>query len=237
MSLSNKISTIKNNQESYEKYYKEVRRFFEMKTKWEMRKNKKKSNCLICNNITNSMIFEVSGDLYLAKCEKKTCKPIEILRKKFILIESKIQEIQHKLNYLKSKFIIEKMDTMFKFIDNKNAIKIFKDEFDEYRELIKNNELYNSENKMEETQNIIDEINQDIYKELIHIEKLRETIISGQNNSIIINDIIDIFNNKLTPLVEKLQNVQYPIMEMNITKKGDIKLYQNTKINEFIEIK
>jgi hypothetical protein len=126
---------------------------------------------------------------------------------------------------------------MFKFIDNKNAIKIFKDEFDEYRELIKLNELYNSENKMEETQNNIDEINQDIYKELIHIEKLRETIISGQNNSIIINDIIDIFNNKLTPLVEKLQNVQYPIMEMNITKKGDIKLYQNTKINEFIEIK
>ena len=233
MSSSKKVS-IKTNAEPNEQpdeqpdeqYNKQVKRFFELKNKWEKRKNKKQTNCLICNNLTTTMIFEVSRDLYLAKCGKKTCPSIEIARKTFISMEDNIQQMRDKLDKLKRKFIIEKMDTMFKFIDDKNAIKVFKNEFEEYRELLKVYNQYNLENK---NQNKIDELNTKIYDERLEIMKLREIDYTPQQ----IEDIIDIVNNKLTPLIGELQELTYPIMEMNITKTGDIKLYQKSEIPRY----
>jgi hypothetical protein len=230
------------NNEDDEKYNKEVRRFFEIKNKWETRKTKKQSNCLICNNLTNNMIFEISHDLYLAKCKKQTCPALEISRRTYISIEEQIKKMREKLDLLKRKFIVEKMDTMFKFIDNKNAIKVFKSEFEEYRELLKVYNKYNLENINEERENKINELNNKIYEECQEILKLRELQKTNgihqqfQQGTTTIEDIINIVNNKITPLTDELQKIQYPIMEMNFTKKGDIKLYQYNEIVNFIRI-
>ena len=236
VSISKKTKNI--NENTYRKYVEEtediqlynkkVTQFFEMKNKWETRKNKKQSNCLICNNLTNTMTFEVSHDLYLAKCGKKICKPIEISRKTFISIDEKIKNISNKLNNLRQKFIIQKMDTMFNFIDDKNAIKVFKNEFEEYRELLKLYDEYISKYNTEEQKKNIDELNNKIYLEIIEINKLRDVI------PLPIDDIIDIVNNNITPLINKLQEIQYPIMEMNMNKDGTIQLYQNTTKPQFI---
>jgi hypothetical protein len=211
-----------------EEYNKQVKHFFEIKNKWETRKNKKQTNCLICNNLTDTMIFEVSHDLYLAKCGKKTCPSIEISRRTYISIDEKMRQMREKLDVLKRKFIVEKMDTMFKFIDDKNAIKVFKNEFEEYRELLKVYNQYNVENKKEERQKRIDNINDKIFEECVEIKKLRELRK--------IDDIVDIVNNKISPLTSELQKITYPIMEINITKNGDIMLYQNTEIPQFIRV-
>lgn len=239
MSLSKKVSISKKKlnkepittEEDNELYNKQVKTFFEIKNKWETRKNKKQSNCLICNNLTNTMIFNVSYDLYLAKCGKQMCPSIEISRRTYISMEDKTLQMKKQLDTLKRKFIVEKMDTIFKFIDDKNAITKFKNEFEEYRELLKMYNQYNLENKTEEHDKNINDITNKIYQECIEISKIREQKYTPQQ----IEDIIDIVNNKLTPLTNELNKLKYPIMEMNITKTGDIKLYQNTEIVQFIK--
>lgn len=239
MSLSKKVSISKKKsnkepittEEDNELYNKQVKTFFEIKNKWETRKNKKQSNCLICNNLTNTMIFNVSYDLYLAKCGKQMCPSIEISRRTYISMEDKTLQMKKQLDTLKRKFIVEKMDTIFKFIDDKNAITKFKNEFEEYRELLKMYNQYNLENKTEEHEQNINNITNKIYQECIEISKIREQKYTPQQ----IEDIIDIVNNKLTPLTNELNKLKYPIMEMNITKTGDIKLYQNTEIVQFIK--
>lgn len=234
VSISKK-EEIDNNEESNksdEEYNKSVKKFFEMKKKWEKNINKKKQmKCLICNNITNNMIFEITYDLYLAKCDKKTCHPFEISRRHYILLQDKIKEISDKINFLKNKFIVEKMDTMFKFIDNKNAIKTFKNEYEEYRELIKEYNEYNLKYNNDKQEKMIDEINNKIFQERNEIKKLRDY------SPLQIDDILYIVNNKLIPLTIELQNVNYPIMEIDIIKKGEIKLFQYNKKPIFIRIK
>jgi len=215
-----------------EQYNKEVKRFFEMKQKWEENAPKK---CLICNNANAKMRFEVSHDLYLAKCGKQTCPTIEISRRTFISFDEKMQQMREKLDNLKRKFIIEKMDTIFKFIDDKNAIKIFKDEFEEYRELLKVYNQHNVETKYRERDAKVAELNGKIYSNCQEIERLREGKEGKEGKEkVAISDIVDIVHNKLTPLTVELQVLKYPIMEMNIGKMGDIKLYQRQNKGEFI---
>jgi predicted RNase H-like nuclease (RuvC/YqgF family) len=213
-----------------EQYNKDVKRFFEIKQKWEENHPKK---CLICNNPNAKMRFEVSHDLYLAKCGKQTCQTIEISRRSFVSFDEKIQQMREKLDNLKRKFIIEKMDTMFKFIDDKNAIKIFKDEFEEYRELLKVYNQHNTETKYREREAKIADLTGKIYSECQEIQRLREG--KEGKETVAISDIIDIVDSKLTPLTGELQGLKYPIMEMNIGKMGEIKLYQVSQYPQFIE--
>jgi paraquat-inducible protein B len=235
---------VDNVKEGVEEYNRQVRRFFQAKQEWETRKTKRQSKCPICNNITSKMRFEISQDLYLAKCGKTDCS-LEIARRVYISQEDKMAQMEAKLAHLKNRFIIQKMDAMFKYIDDKNAIKVFKDEFEEYRELLKVYNQYNGEFANQETETAIETLNTQIYKECQEIKQLEETVkTSGTTQStklatntatkVAITDIIDIVHNKLEPLVAELQQKQYPIMEMNLTKDGHIKLYQKPQLPKFI---
>jgi hypothetical protein len=215
--------------ESDQKYIKDVTRFFELKSKWETRKNKKQSQCVICHSQTSSMVFEVSHDLYLAKCGKKTCPSLEIARRTYMSRDEKVNTLREKLNTLQRRFILEKMNTMFKFIDNTHAIETFKKEFEEYRELIKVLDTYNSSKKEEERHHHIDELNTRIYQEFIEIQKQREHVPPPTR------DIVDILHTTIIPLTHERHTYMYPCMEMNVTKQGELHLFQTTEKTQFVQ--
>jgi predicted RNase H-like nuclease (RuvC/YqgF family) len=220
-------------------YNKKVKQYFTIKSEWETtHKAKKSAKCLICNHANARMTFEVTRDLYLAKCGKDTCT-MEIPRKSFISFEEKMQQMQEKLKNLKLNFIIQKQDTIHRFIDDKNAIKVFKDEFEEYRELVKVFDQYNTQQNNTTRQTRIDELKTALFKECQEIKQLEETITTTATNTATTNtiqEIVDIVFNKLTPLTVELQSLTYPIMELNVTKTGELRLYQRDEITQFVEI-
>jgi len=210
-------------------YQKSVRKFFEMKSKWEelnpRNKKPRQQKCLICNNI-GKMSFIMTKDIYLAKCGKTNCK-LEIQRKNVVSIEEKMNTLKEKLDYLKRRFIIEKMDTLFKFIDDKNAVKLFKDEFEEYRELVK---VYNEYTKTSTDQKVMERIDEQVvllYKELENIKTL-------ERDNGTIEDIISLYIKRIEPIAQNIQELQHPINELNRNRNGTFVLYQRPALPVFV---
>jgi paraquat-inducible protein B len=223
--------------DNIQQYNKQLKRFFQMKTNWENTKNKNRGvKCPICNNITKKMNFEISHDLYLAECGKKICPKLEIPRRTYTLFDDKIQQMTDKLANLQRKFIIEKMDSMFKFIENKNTIKEFKADLEEYRELRKLLDEQTNDNNYQKHNEQIDVLNSQIFIELQKIKEIEKSIPTSTSASKLIDDIIQITTTKLIPLTIELQNTKYPIMEMNIRKNGELYLYQRDELAKFITI-
>jgi HD superfamily phosphodiesterase len=146
-----------------------------------------------------------------------------------------------KKSNLQRKFIIEKMDTMFKFIDNKNAIKEFNKDIEEYRELCKILDEHTANINKQKHYDHIDELNSRLFIELQKIKELEQNIrnnttITNVATSALIDDIINITIDKIQPLNDEIQNVKYPIMELNIRKNGELYLYQCDELPQFIPL-
>jgi hypothetical protein len=226
-----------NNEKEQIAYNKKLTKFFEIKRKWESNKKHAPIKCPFCNQTTTQLNFEISHDLYLADCGKSSCPKMEISRRTFIHFDEKMQKLRQKLEIMKRFFIIEKMDNMFKFIDNKNVMKEFKDKLEEYRELVKLYEDNTIDREDIKQRDQIDDLNAKIYSELQRIKVIEETIMAeSKNRNKSIDDIVDIVANKVIPLSNELQNVKYPIMEMNIRKNGEIFLYQKSQLSKFIPL-
>jgi hypothetical protein len=222
--------------ENTERHNKEVLRYFKMKQKWEeimnTMKDNKRQKCLICGLVGN-MKFDVSKYLYSATCGKKNCS-LEIQRYNYISVDAKVASINEKLNALKRRFIIEKMDTMFKFIDDKNTIQTFKNDFEEYRELLKElNEFNNTHNNTKEIDEKILVLNNKINLEKKVIEE-HETAYKIDKQESHIDDIVDKYYNKLIPLTDELFKLTHFTCEVNV-KRNDISyLYCVPREHKFI---
>ena len=155
------------------------------------------------------MIFDITHDRYSAYCGNKVepCKfVIELTRGTYILSESYLTTMREIIDENKTTIIQQKMDSIFDFISEQTAARVFKDKLTEFErdiifykdELNNYNELYNNvgkENDIKKKQLAIYNINQKI--------KTIQDEYKENGNTSILKLIANLYKTELIPEIEK----------------------------------
>ena len=233
-------------------YKQAVDDFFRIKTKYEnyllkMRKNQYKKGktkkgsqrrsrsfipkCLNCMK-TGGMLFDITSDRYSAYCGNKVepCKfVIELTRGTYILNEMYLTSIQDIIDENKTTIIRQKMDSIFDFISEETAARIFKEKLPEFErdnvllndQLKTYNELYNNagkENDIKKKQLVIYNINQKI--------KTIQDEYKENGNTSILKLIANLYKTELIPEIENLRKLKFDVVEMDNTDENKNRLIQ-----------
>lgn len=233
-------------------YKQAVDDFFRVKTKYENYLLKKRKNeykkgktikgsqrrsrsfvpkCLNCQK-SGGMIFDITHDRYSAYCGNKVepCKfVIELTRGTYILSESYLTTMREIIDENKTTIIQQKMDSIFDFISEQTAARVFKDKLTEFErdiifykdELNNYNELYNNvgkENDIKKKQLAIYNINQKI--------KTIQDEYKENGNTSILKLIANLYKTELIPEIENLRKLKYDVVEMDNTNENKNRLIQ-----------
>jgi hypothetical protein len=229
------------NGENHADFMESLNTYFEMKTEYqkkvyEMKKqvfNKAKSKkaakrlmaelkpiCINCNRPVGSL-FSNEGRTYLARCgdAKNPCNlEIKIFAGEFGLLDKLLTSIQEDFHESKETIIKHKLDTLFNYIEEREAIALFKEQLQEYTEIntfLKDliNEytmLHFNEERKEKIQKKMEHISaiQERFNDLV--DKYNQT-----DNQDLLKDAMTVYINDIKPEMENLQMMKYETMEMN----------------------
>jgi hypothetical protein len=229
------------NGEIHADFMESLNTYFEMKTEYqrkvyEMKKqvfNKAKSKkaakklmaelkpkCINCNRPVGSL-FTNEGRNYLARCSdaKNPCNlDIKIFAGEYGLLDNFLNTFQREIQDTKEKIIKQKLDTLFNYIGEREAIAIFKKQLQEYtevntflKELVDEYTMLNfNEDKKEKVQKKMAHIGviQERFNDLI--EKYNQS-----NNRELLKDAMTVYINDIKPEMENLQMMKYETMEIN----------------------
>ena len=187
--------------------------------------------CLNCQK-TGGMIFNITRDNYNAYCGNKEdpCNfVIELTRGTYILSELYLNTMLEIMDENRETIIRQKMDTLFDFISEETAARVFKEYLAKFErdtdlyndELKKYNELYNNagkENDIKKKQITIYNINQKI-KTLI--DEYKEN-----GNTSILKLIANLYKTELIPETENLRKLKYDVVEMDTVNENNNLLIQ-----------
>ena len=187
--------------------------------------------CLNCKK-PGGMIFNITPDLYVAHCgnKEKPCDfSIRLTRGTYVLSRLYLDTMVAVIDDIKNTFIRQKMDTIFGFISEQSAAKLFKDKLAEFErdtqlynnELKKHNAMYNNagrENDIKTKQLVIYNINQ-------KIKTLNEQYKVDSNTSIL-KLIVNLYKSELIPEIENLRKLKYDVVEMDNTDDDKNRLIQ-----------
>ena len=218
---------LKNNYE--EKNFKEKKKIYD---KYISKKEKKKNmakwvpKCIQCKQ-PGGTLFSKNNNTYFAVCGNKRspCKlNIEIFNGRSNMLDYMMTIIGlEELVDVKEKIIKQKLDNIFNYENEKEALKFFKEnleEFtffnDEYTELLqKNNQLYKDEIRSE----LIARKTQHIYDLISSINNLIQQY-KKDNNDQLLKTAMEIQVKELDPEINNLRMLRYEIMEI---------IYKNAK--------
>jgi hypothetical protein len=229
------------NGENHADFMESLNTYFEMKTEYqkkvyEMRKqvfNKAKSKksakklmaelkpkCIHCDRPVGSL-FSNEGRTYLARCgdTKNPCKlDIKIFAGEFGLLDHLLKTFQQDIQDKKQDIIKQKLDTLFNYIGEREAISLFKEKLEQYTEV----NTFLKELIDEYTVLHFDEERKEkIQKKMMHIEKIQERfndLIEKYNqtdNRELLKDAMTIYINDIKPEMENLRMMKYETMEIN----------------------
>ena len=229
------------NGENHADFMESLNTYFEMKTEYqtkvyEMKKqvfNKAKSKkaakkmmselkpkCINCNRPVGSL-FSNEGRTYLARCgdAKNPCNlDIKIFAGEFGLLDHFLKLFQEDIQDKKQDIIKQKLDTLFNYIGEREAIALFKEQLEEYTEI--NTFLKDLMNEYTEM-NFNEERKEKIQKKMTHIGAIQERfndLIEKYNqtdNRELLKDAMTVYINDIKPEMENLQLMKYETMEMN----------------------
>ena len=229
------------NGENHADFMESLNTYFEMKTEYqrkvyEMKKqvfNKAKSKkaakkmmaelkpkCINCDRPVGSL-FTNEGRNYLARCgdPKNPCNlDIKIFAGEYGLLDIFLNTFQREIQDTKEEIIKQKLDTLFNYIGEREAITLFKKKLEEYTEVntfLK--ELIDEYNAL----NFNDERKEKVQKKMVHIGTVQERfndLIEKYNqtdNRALLKDAMTVYINDIKPEMETLQLMKYETMEIN----------------------
>ena len=206
--------------------------------KKEIFENKKV--CVKCKQ-KGGTIFKQKGNLLFAKCGASSpCSlNIQLERAFHKNVTDELNTLNDKINIEKQNTILTKLDYLFTIQDEiktKETFNKFKTNFVELTNLYEkyltyyNNLIYNKDNKI-----VLKELNTTLFS---NIETIKNNISEFDKSGDLqyIKDSIGVYVNTLTPIVKRINNLNYPInyMYTEYTDDNEINyLIQNTfKFNE-----
>jgi hypothetical protein len=229
------------NAENHADFMESLNTYFEMKTEYqrklyEMKKqvfNKAKSKkaakkmmaelkpkCINCNRPVGSL-FSNEGRNYLARCgdAKNPCNlDIKIFAGEFGLLDHLLKSFQEDIQDKKQAIIKQKLDTLFNYIGEREAISLFKQQLEEYTEV----NMFLKELVDEYTVlNFNEERKEKVQKKLEHIGTIQERFndliekYNESDNRELLKDAMTVYVNDIKPEMENLQIMKYETMEIN----------------------
>jgi hypothetical protein len=233
---------IKNEKEMQKNYKESLLAYFELKSKYEKKlfelkkkahakENTKKRKrmaaksviapCVKCERKVGSLFYK-KENIYYAKCgdPNSPCN-LDIRLHDGItdLIEEHLKDIQTEINETKENIIKHKLDTLFNYIDEKDAAELYKTYLEDFNldnnvltmYLGKRSQVFHSEVK----EKAINEKNEKLYSYVQDIQRLLKDY-KESNNEEILKQAISIHINDIIPEMRNLRNIQYEVMEMEI---------------------
>ena len=246
------------NGENHADYMESLNTYFEMKTEYnkkvytmkkqvfEKARSKKiakkmiaelRPKCINCDRPVGS-IFSNEGRTYYARCgdSKNPCNlDIRIFAGEFGKIDHFITSFQNSIQDKKQDIIQQKLDTLFNYIGEKEAISLFKKELEDYTEVnsfLKTltdeyTSIFFNEDKKEKIQ-----------KKLEHIGKIQErfndllTKYKQSDNRELLKDAMTIYISEIKPEMENLQMIKYETMEINKEKEEYIMFQKEYRLSK-----
>ena len=233
---------IKNEKEMQKNYKESLLAYFELKSEYEKKlfelkkkahakENTKKRKrmaaksviapCVKCKRKVGTLFYK-KENIYYAKCgdPNSPCN-LDIRLHDGItdLIEVHLKDIQIEINETKENIIKHKLDTLFNYIDEKDAAELYKTYLEDFNldnnvltmYLGKRSQVFHSEVK----EKAINEKNEKLYSYVQDIQRLLKDY-KESNNEEILKQAISIHINDVIPEMRNLRNIQYEVMEMEI---------------------
>ena len=189
-----------------------------------------KPKCINCNRPVGSL-FSNEGRTYLARCgdEKTPCNlDIRIFAGEFGSIDSFLTTFHDVVQNSKEEIIKQKLDTLFNYINEKDAIVLFKKQLEEYTE----SNTFLKELKEEYVDIFFNEERKEkLQKKTEHVGKIQERFndlivkYKQTDNREILKDAMNVYVNEIKPEMDNIQMIKYESMEMNEHGK-DVALFQ-----------
>ena len=184
-----------------------------------------KPKCVNCKRPVGT-IFSRKDEHYTAICgdtnlETKCSLKIDIFRGDTSSFESMFYLFKDQSERLKDKIILQKLHTLFGYIDQRKSVSLFEKALKEYnedsaiyRELLEkyNNIYYDDAKKLE-----IVEKTAAIFETMNAILKINEDYQADPTNIELLHDAMDMQIKILQPQIENLRRLKYPIMEAPTT--------------------
>jgi len=187
-----------------------------------------KPKCINCNRPVGS-IFNNDGRTYLARCgdPKHPCNlDIRIYAGEFSQIDNLLDIVMNEIEENKENIIKQKLDTLFNYISERDAISLFKKRLDEFTETnaflkeLKDEyvSIFFNEDKKEKIQKKIEAVSriQERFNDLI-------VKYNATDNSELLKDAMVIYVDEIKPEMENLRLMKYETME--VYKAKDNKTY------------
>ena len=186
-----------------------------------------KPKCINCARPVGS-IFKNEGRTYIARCgdEKHPCNfHIQLYAGEYGNVSDLIANFQEYVETHKENIIKHKLDTLFNYVSEKEAVAIFKKEFDDYtesntflKELVNEyTHIYFNEERREK-----------VNKKMEQIKKIQERIndmfikYKTTENAELLKDAMSVYVQELKPEIENLRLLKYETFEVNYDKESDI---------------
>lgn len=189
-----------------------------------------KPKCINCNRPVGSL-FSNHARTYAARCgdAKTPCNlDIQIYAGEYGNITNLLTYFLNDIQDNKEEIIKQKLDTLFNYITEKNAITIFKTQLENYTEI----KTYLKELN-DEYMNIYfnEERKEKMQKKIEHIGEIQERFndfirkYKHSDNRELLKDAMNIYVNEIKPEMNNLQMLKYETMEI-VNKNEDYVLYQ-----------
>jgi hypothetical protein len=229
------------NVESRADFTESLNTYFELKTEYEnhvynMRKHvfkqaktktsaKKqlaslKPKCINCNRPVGS-IFTNEGRTYIARCGDAAtpCNlDIRLFAGEYASLDSLLETFQESVQLCKENIIKQKLDALFNYITEREAVVIFKKEFEEYTE----SNTFLKELETEYTNIYFNEERKEkVNRKIAQIATIRERVIElfkkykQTDNREVLKDAMTIYIQELKPEMDNLQLLKYEIIELD----------------------
>lgn len=196
-----------------------------------------KPKCINCDRPVGS-IFSNEGRTYLARCgdPKNPCNlDIRIFAGEFVKIDNLLEIFQEDLQNEKEYIIRQKLDTLFNYISENDAVIIFKKQLEKYtetnaflKELVDEYaDIYFNEEKKDKIQ-----------KKIEHIAKIQERFndiivkYKQSDNMSLLKDAMEIYVSEIKPEMENLQMIKYETMEIEKEKDDYIMIQRAYRLDK-----
>ena len=201
---------------------------------YKYKKNKKeakraasqiKPKCVNCKRPVGT-IFSRKDEHYTAICgdtnlETKCSLKIDIFRGDTSSFENLFYLFKDQSERLKDKIILQKLHTLFGYIDQRKSVSLFEKALKEYNEdssfYRTLHETYNGIHHDDFKKVTIIEKTAELFETMNAIQKIKEDYEAEPTNTELLEDAMDMQIKILQPQIENLRRLKYPIMEAPTT--------------------
>ena len=191
----------------------------------EVKFKQMKKYCINCKN-EGGTIFTNKDGILKAKCASIT-KPcslnIEIKKGKYVLSDNLVEDLQNKINNIKIEIIKIKLDFLFNYISESEALAKFntlKQDLDKENNLYQKVEIFNiniTDNPKEKS--LLESTKHDLF---IEIQKIKDycKVFKINKNKLLLTNIAENYLSNILPLNKTISDLEY--IYKNVIKDDDI---------------